>query len=196
MKTNLRIIYQGQYLYNMEKVEVYECRGCGEFLLAPKAVSENDGGCCGEGLREMEEDNLKTDVNTPEAENVLRDMFGLGETSLNICFCVIDNEGATVSEVADEMDIDRSAVSRHMTTLVETGILTRQERNLRQGGVVHVYSHEDPELVKERVTLGAFFWASKAIELVNELNDEKMEAMMEEDVDVVEALGGKIWKEA
>jgi len=179
----------------MESVKVYECRGCGEFLLAPEEVSEKNSGCCGEGLDEMEEDELKTDVNTPEAENVLRDMFGLGETSLNICFCVIDNEGATVTEVADEMDIDRSAVSRHMTTLVETGILTRQERNLKQGGVVHVYAHEDPGLVKERVTLGAFFWASKAIELVNELNDEKMEAMMEEDVDVVEALGGKIWKE-
>lgn len=180
----------------MEKVEVYECRGCGEFLLAPKSISEDDGGCCGEGLERLKEDNLKTQVNTPEAGNVLRDMFGLGETSLNICFCVIDNEGATVSDVAEEMDIDRSAVSRHMTNLVDAGILTRHERNLKQGGVVHVYSHEDPEVVKERITLGAFFWASRAIELVNELNDEKMEAMMDKDVDVVEALGGRIWKEA
>ena len=161
--------------------------------MASEEAPEKD--CCGEGLKKVTEDSIDTKVNEPDADGVLHDIFGLGETSLNICFCVIDNEGATVSEVADEMGIDRSAVSRHMKTLVETGILRREERNLKQGGVVHIYAHEDPELVKERLTVGAFFWTAKVVELVNELNDEKMEAMMDEDADVAKVLGGKIWME-
>jgi predicted transcriptional regulator len=121
-------------------------------------------------------------------------MFGLGETSLEVCFCVIDSKGATVSEVAEEMGLDRSAVSRHVNRLVETGVLTREERNLRQGGVVHVYEHEDPEVVKERLKLGSYLWVAEAVELIAELNDEKAEAMGDEDETVMEALGGEIWK--
>jgi len=163
-------------------------------VLVPEEASKRD--CCGQGLERVAEDEIRAEVNEPDSGNVLKDMFGLGETSLNVCFCVIDKEGATVSEVAEEMDIDRSAVSRHMNTLVDNGILKREERNLKQGGVVHIYTHEDPEVVKERLAIGSFFWASKAIELINDLNDEKMEAMMDEEADVAEVLGGKIWKEA
>jgi predicted transcriptional regulator len=178
----------------MEKVDVYRCESCDELMMVSGEASEKS--CCGDGLEMVKRGDMDTTINDPEAEGVLRDMFGLGETSLNICFCVIENEGATVSEVADEMGIDRSAVSRHMKRLVETGILRREERNLKQGGVVHIYAHEDPEDVKERLAVGAFLWTADVIELINELNDEKMEAMMDEDVDIVEALGGKIWKEA
>jgi len=178
----------------MENVNVYRCEDCDGFVLMGEDASEK--GCCGGGMERVREDGIEADVQTPESEEVLGDMFGLGETSLNVCFCVIDNEGATVSEVADEMDIDRSAVSRHMNRLVDTGILRKQERNLKQGGVVHVYTHEDPEVVKERLSLGAYFWTSKTIELINELNDEKMEAMMDEDTNVQDALGGKIWQDA
>lgn len=184
----------GKILLTMENVAVYRCEGCSELMMISDKATQKS--CCGESLKRVREKEIETSINDPEAESVLRDMFGLGETSLNICFCVIENEGATVSEVADEMDIDRSAVSRHMKRLVKTGILRREERNLKQGGVVHIYAHEDPEVVKERLAVGAFLWTAEIIELINELNDEKMEAMMDEDVDVVEALGGKIWKEA
>lgn len=172
---------------------MYRCQKCEEYALMSEKSSKKD--CCGDGMERVREGEIEADVETPQSEGVLRDIFGLGETSLNICFCVIDNDGATVSEVAEEMEIDRSAVSRHMNRLVETGILTKQERNLKQGGIVHVYEHEDPEVVKERLKLGAYFWTSKTIKLINELNDEKMEAMMDENVDVAEALGGKIWQD-
>jgi predicted transcriptional regulator len=177
----------------MENVAVYRCEGCDELMMVSDESAEKS--CCGDGLERMSQNSIETEINNPEAEGVLRDMFGLGETSLNICFCVIENEGATVSEVADEMGIDRSAVSRHMKRLVDTGILRREERNLKQGGVVHIYAHEDPEVVKERLAVGAFLWTAEVIELINELNDEKMEAMMEEEADVVEVLGGKIWQD-
>ena len=177
----------------MENVAVYRCEGCDELVMVSNDANKKS--CCGEGLERVRKGNIETMVNEPEADGVLRDMFGLGETSLNVCFCVIEKEGATVSEVADEMGIDRSAVSRHMNRLVDTGILRREERNLKQGGVVHVYAHEDPEVVKERLAVGAFLWTAEVIELINELNDEKMEAMMEEDADIVEVLGGKIWQD-
>jgi len=172
---------------------VYRCVDCDGLVLVSEDASEKS--CCGEGLERVREDEMETMVNEPDADKVLRDMFGLGETSLNVCFCVIEKEGATVSDVADEMGIDRSAVSRHMKSLVETGILRREERNLKQGGVVHVYAHEDPEVVKERLAVGSFFWISKVVELINELNDEKMEAMMDEKADIVEVLGGRIWQD-
>lgn len=177
----------------MENVAVYRCEGCDGLMM----VSEESAGksCCGDGMVRVSQNSIETEINNPEADGVLRDMFGLGETSLNVCFCVIENEGATVSEVADEMGIDRSAVSRHMKRLVETGILRREERNLKQGGVVHIYAHEDPEVVKERLAVGAFLWTAEVIKLINELNDEKMEAMMDEEADVVEVLGGRIWQD-
>jgi len=178
----------------MENVSAYRCGDCGALVLMPEKAEERD--CCGGGMERVDEAEMETEVNEPDADEVLRDIFGLSETSLNICFCVIDKEGATVSEVADEMGLDRSAVSRHMGRLVKSGILAKSERNLRQGGVVHVYTHEDPEVVKERLAVGAYSWTAKVVELINELNDEKMEAMMDDEVDVAEALGGRIWEDA
>ncbi|MCX2818368.1 MarR family transcriptional regulator [Haladaptatus sp. F3-133] len=175
----------------MEPTTVYRCEGCSELLLASEVARD---ACCGD-VSEVTFEDAETRVEKPDSETVLKEMFGLGETSLEICFCVIDNEGATVSEVADEMEIDRSAVSRHVNRLVDAGILTKQERNLRQGGVVHVYEHEDPEVVKERLRLGAYLWISEVVDLIVELNDEKAEAMEDERGSVMEALGGRIWKE-
>jgi predicted transcriptional regulator len=177
----------------MEQVAVYRCRSCDELVLAPEDAPEKD--CCGDGLESVKGGD-KTPTETPEAEAVLNEVFGLGKTSLNVCFCVIEKDGATVSEVAEEMDIDRSAISRHVNRLVDAGILTKEERNLRQGGVVHVYEHEDPEVVKERLKLGSYLWITEVVELVSELNDEKMEVMADDEADVVETLGGKIWKES
>lgn len=182
------------YIRGMEKPFVYRCGSCDRLVMMSEEVSGSE--CCGNGLERVEEGAVETTVKNPEADDVLRDIFGLGETTLNICFCVIDQEGATVTEVAEEMDMDRSAVSRHMNRLVEAGILIQNERNLKQGGVVHVYTHEDPEKVKRKLSLGAYFWTAKVIVLIDELNDKKMEAMMDSDVDVAEALGGRIWKDA
>jgi predicted transcriptional regulator len=175
----------------MEPTTVYRCDGCGELLLAPEGARD---GCCGD-VTEVTRGEAETRIEDPDSGRVLKDMFGLGETSLEVCFCVIDSDGATVSEVADEMGIDRSAVSRHVNRLVEAGILEKREKNLRQGGVVHVYEHEDPEVVKERLRLGSYLWISDVVDLIVELNDEKAEAMGDEEKEVLEALGGRVWKE-
>jgi predicted transcriptional regulator len=176
----------------MENVNVYECEVCEQFLLVPEESSRTE--CCGEGLRRIRPEDAKTQVEKPRTVDSLKKIYDLTETSLDICFCVMEKGEATVSDVADETEIDRSAVSRHMNSLFEAGILSRKERNLKQGGVVHVYEHEEPETVKRRITLGSYFWTASVIELMNDLGDDKMAAIVD-DVDVSEAVGGDVWKD-
>ncbi|MDY6779119.1 MAG: winged helix-turn-helix domain-containing protein, partial [Halobacteria archaeon] len=96
----------------MNSVDVYRCKSCDGLHLVSSEAAEKR--CCGENLRSVNEDEVETEVMDPESEKVLKNVFGIGKTGLRICFCVIENEGATISEVADEMGLDRSAVSRHM----------------------------------------------------------------------------------
>lgn len=154
--------------------EFYECRECG-------TVSFGDGpsDCCDERTTAVE----ATPVERPELPALLRDVFGISETGLQICLCLMEEREATAADVAERLDVDRSTVARQLNHLTDIGLLEKRERLLEGGGYVHVYSPVPVEEVRERLAVGLCAWTDAALELVENVNREKMEAMARADPD-------------
>lgn len=153
-------------------LQVYRCRACDNVALASAAADQMT--CCGGTLEEVAVD---TEIQEPETDRVLREVFGLTDTGMEICLCVMEQEEATVSDIADDVDLDRSAVSRYVNDLVDIGLLEKATRNLKDGGYVHVYRHNPPEEVEEHLTMGFYAWTAEAVKLIDALNSDKMAAM-------------------
>ena len=113
-------------------------------------------------------------MNRPTLETMVRTVFGMSETELDVCLCVMEAGEGTVSELADRVDYDRSVVARHLGHLVDLGVLERRRRLLEAGGQVYVYVPNDEDVVRRRLR-GAFLaWVEDATALVETLGREKV----------------------
>lgn len=147
----------------------YECLSCGN-------VGFGDGPihCC-EGRMEPAE---PTDgVDAPALEAVLRSVFDMSRTELEICLCVMEDGDLTVRELAADIGYDRSVVSRHLNHLAELGVVEKQRRLLEAGGHTYLYTPVPPEKVRARLR-GAFFtWVEEAVAELSNLEREKVESI-------------------
>lgn len=159
----------------MSQFAIYECRTCDNYVLSTAADSEMT--CCGGPLDRVDGEGAST--RDPETKRLFKQVFGMTETEMDICLCVMDQGEATANDISDALDVERSVVSRYANHLVEVGFLHKSERNLREGGRVHVYTHASPEEVTRSLTLGFYRWATKATELIDDFEREKMEQMAE-----------------
>lgn len=160
-----------------DEFTIYECVSCDNYLLSTAGESEMT--CCGSEPKLVK--NEGAEIEEPETKTLFRQVFGMTETEMNICLCVIDEGEATANDISEALDVERSVVSRYANHLVKVGFLHKSERNLREGGRVHVYTHADPEEVTRSLTLGFYRWAVRATELIDEFEREKMEHMASED---------------
>ncbi len=157
-----------------EQFAVYECRSCDNYVLSTAADSEMT--CCGGSLVEVRDDE-GAEIEPPETKTLFKQVFGMTETEMDICLCVMDEGEATANDISDVLGVERSVVSRYANHLVKVGFLHKSERNLREGGRVHVYTHATPEEVTRSLTLGFYRWAADATELIDEFERQKMEQM-------------------
>lgn len=156
-----------------DEFAIYECVSCDNYILATAAESEMT--CCGARPRRIENEGAQ--IEQPDTKSLFRQVFGMTETEMNICLCVIDEGEATANDISEALDIERSVVSRYANHLVKVGFLHKNERNLREGGRVHVYTHAEPEEVKRSLTLGFYRWAVLATEVIGEFEREKIKHM-------------------
>ena len=168
-----------------EEFAVYECRTCDNYVLSTAADSEMT--CCGGTLDRVDDEGAS--IQPPETKPLFKQAFGMTETEMEICLCVMDEGEATANEISEALDVERSVVSRYANHLVEVGFLHKSERNLREGGRVHVYTHATGEEVTRSLTLGFYRWATEATRLIDEFGRKKMEQMAETD-DTEEGEGG------
>lgn len=171
----------------MKDYEVYECRHCDGYVFA---LEGQDVTCCGDPAEPILEEGAEYE--SPTNETLFRQIFGMTETEMEICICVMDAGEATVKEIADLIEVERSVASRYANHLVEVGFLKKSERNLKRGGRVHIYTHAAPEEVERSLTVGFHRWAGEALNLISEFERKKMESMAEGEE--VEDLG-VYWKE-
>lgn len=160
--------------------EVYECGEC-----ASVAFGDPESTCCGEPMSPVEAESVKP----PDLGVVLRDVFGISETGLKICLSLMEAGESTAGEIAEQLDIDRSTVTRQLNHMTEVGVLDKRQRLLEGGGYVNVYSPVPVEEVRERLTAGLFAWTDEALELVEHVNREKLDALARADGEGVE--GGR-----
>lgn len=159
-----------------EQFAVYECRSCDNYVLS--TTSESEMTCCGGSLKKVGEDEGAS-IEPPETRSLFKQVFDMTETEMDICLCVMDEGEATANDISDALGVERSVVSRYANHLVEVGFLHKSERNLREGGRVHIYTHASPEEVTRSLTLGFYRWAADATKLIDAFERKKMEQMAE-----------------
>jgi predicted transcriptional regulator len=153
--------------------ELLECGSCGN-------LGFGQGGmvCCDSAMEPVDGDG--DGVTRPSFEELVRTVFDMSETELDICLCVMEGGDRTVAELAREVEYDRSVVSRHLNHLVDLGVVDRHRRLLEEGGQVYVYTPNEPDVVRRNLA-GAFVaWVRDATSLIESLRREKVEAMVED----------------
>lgn len=151
---------------------VYECSKCANI-----SFGEAESTCCGESMAPVE----ATPVKNPDLTMVLRDVFGISETGLKVCLCLMEDGESTAADIASQLGIDRSTVGRQLNHLTDIGVLEKRQRLLKDGGYVHVYSPVPVEEVRERLMVGLYAWMDEALELVEHINRKKLEALTRAD---------------
>lgn len=116
-------------------------------------------------------------VSGPTLAELLRTVFGMSETELEICLCVMEGGDLTAAELADRVGYDRSVVSRHLNHLAELGVIDKQRRLLKQGGHTYVYRPVAPETVRKRLTEAFVAWVGEGTERLRTLRREKVESI-------------------
>lgn len=155
-----------------DPVELFECRTCGNL-----GLGNGDIRCCEGSMRSAEVS--ASPVSPPSLDDVLRTVFDMSETELDVCLCVMEGGEQTVNELVDQIDYDRSVVARHLNHLVDLGVLDKRRRLLKQGGDVYVYAPLDPDDVQRNFTDLFVRWVAHAAPLLAELRREKVESIVE-----------------
>jgi predicted transcriptional regulator len=155
-----------------EELTIMECPDCETIMLGG---ADDRSRCCDEQLRPIETGNVE--IEPPALEDLLGMVFGMNETELDVCLCVMDVGEATTSEIAAELEVDRSHVSRHLNHLVDLGVLEKRQRLLEAGGRVNVYTPASLETVRRNFTLGLVAWFDEAVDVIEGMSREKVEAI-------------------
>ena len=155
-----------------EPLVVDECPRCG-------SVRVSDGASSSE---EDETRSVPTDhYSSPTVESVFREVFGIAGPKPAICRAVMVEDETTAEALARRLDRNRSSINRHLNHLVSLGVLNKEPQTLPEGGRVFVYTHIPMDDLQHRFRLGLYGWFAEAVALVEELDREKLEAMVEAD---------------
>lgn len=149
---------------------VFVCDACDNV-----AVGTEPPRCCGSQMSDESTD--APPVNSPELDRLLKHVFDMSSTELDVCLCVMEAEESTVADVASDLDVDRSLVSRHLNHLADLGVVEKSRRIRQEGGHVHVYRPVGEETVKRRLKTELYRWLDEAVTVVDDLSREKVEAI-------------------
>lgn len=125
----------------------------------------------------MERVDADAAVVEPSLETLLKTVFGMSKAELEVCLCVMEDGEVTVSELTERVAVDRSVVARHLSDLVEIGVVERERRLLRQGGHVYVYTPVSEATVRSRLTASFAAWVEDAAAELDSVSREKVEAI-------------------
>jgi len=87
----------------------------------------------------------------PGFADVMRCVFGIQEHETETYLAVLDAPDSTVAELAEDLDRDRSNVSRSLATLQEKELVERRRKLLDGGGHVYCYVGEPLPTVRQRL---------------------------------------------
>jgi predicted transcriptional regulator len=122
-------------------------------------------------------------ISEPTLEDLLKSVFDMSETELEVCLCVMEGGEITTQELADQIDYDRSVVTRHLNHLAELGVIKKHRRLLREGGRVHVYKPVPPEQVRQRLAEAFATWVHGATKQIAALQKKKVASIAASDDD-------------
>lgn len=149
------------------QLTVYSCRHCGSVIL-----DERRRQCCNGDMESIDVDAVKE----PEQRVLLRHVFGISQTGLDICTYVMEHGEATPAEIARALDINRSTATRQLNQLRDLGVMECRKESLTGGGEVQTFSPVSMAEIRQRHRESLLSWVTDAIDLINELDRRKLEA--------------------
>lgn len=155
---------------------LFECETCGNL-----GIGQGEIVCC-DGPMEPVDDEAAS-VEEPSLDELMRTVFDMSETELDICLCVMEEGELTVPNLAERVGYDRSVVARHLDHLVDLGVIDKHRRLLEEGGQIYVYTPNGADLVARRLTGEFARWVQDATSLIESISREKVEAMVEHDTE-------------
>lgn len=108
----------------------------------------------------------------PEFREVMSCVFGIHEHETRTYLSLLERPGSTVEELADALERDRSNVNRSLSTLLETGLASRERRLLDPGGYVYEYTAVDLPVAKEMLHTALDEWVENVHAAIGEFGHE------------------------
>ena len=156
-----------------EPPELLSCDRCGNLAVGTGSIT-----CCETTMTPAESVEA---VAEPDLDSILRHVFQMSDTELEVCLCVMEGGTMTVTELADQIDYDRSVISRHLNHLSKLGVVEKQRRLIKQGGHVYVYRPVPPETVRKQLTAAFVTWVQGATRQIGTLRQEKVASIADID---------------
>ncbi|KYH26970.1 sugar-specific transcriptional regulator TrmB [Halalkalicoccus paucihalophilus] len=100
-------------------------------------------------------------MDEPGFEHVMQCVFGIQDHECRTYVELLDVPGSTVSELAEDLDRDRSNVNRSLATLMEKRLVERERRLLDSGGYVYQYTAVPLPEAKERMHEALEEWSER-----------------------------------
>jgi predicted transcriptional regulator len=82
-------------------------------------------------------------------QDLLSCMYNLKPIDLEVFLQVAKNQWATLDQIAESVQRDRSSTHRVLAKLQSAGLIHKQSRGLKGGGYYHIYAAANPEKIKE-----------------------------------------------
>jgi predicted transcriptional regulator len=82
-------------------------------------------------------------------QDLLSCMYNLKPIDLEIFLQVAKNQWATLDQIAESVQRDRSSTHRVLAKLQSAGLIHKQSRGIKGGGYYHIYAAANPEKIKE-----------------------------------------------
>ena len=114
-------------------------------------------------------------------QDLLSCMYNLKPIDLEIFLQVAKNQWATLDQIAESVQRDRSSTHRVLAKLQSAGLIHKQSRGLKGGGYYHIYAAANPEKIKEN-----------AKQRVKEITDSLQNLIEKFDVDLKRHLQNNI----
>lgn len=104
-----------------------------------------------------------------EIKQLLKVLYNLSSAETEVLYLLCDNE-ARASEIAEELDKDRSTIQRYLSKLRATGLVER-ESIVEDGkrGRYYAYSVPDKEEMKNTIRIRMQDWEREKLEVLDEL---------------------------
>jgi len=108
-----------------------------------------------------------------QCESLLQCFHGLKPLDKHCYEVLVDNTAAaTVDEIAEEVDRERSTVYRSIQRLLNTGMIQKEQVNYKNGGYYHVYYPTDPDDVTDAMQRMLNDWYAKMGQLIQEFENK------------------------
>ena len=156
-----------------EPPELFSCDHCGNLAVGDGSIT-----CCETTMTPAEP---VAAVAEPDLDAILRHVFQMSDTELEVCLCVMEGGTLTVTELADQIEYDRSVVSRHLNHLAELGVVEKQRRLIKHGGHVYVYRPVPPATVRKQLMAAFVTWVQGATKQIGTLRQEKVASIADTD---------------